>query len=100
MIINTLNGKQRRFLRALGVNIVPVVYIGKEGVTPAITKASNEAIKKRELIKIRIGQNAPLTPEEAFIMLAERMSVNLVQIIGRNALFYKKNIKQPVIKLP
>lgn len=100
MIRNTLTGKQRRFLRAMGVNIEPVVSIGKEGITPSLTDSAKEAIKKRELIKVRVLQNAPLTPDEAIRMLTERVDANLVQIIGRNGLLFKKNFEKPKIELP
>ena len=100
MIRNTLTGKQRRFLRALGVKIEPVVSIGKEGVTPMITDSAKEAIKKRELIKVRVLQNSPQTPDEAIRLLTERVDADLVQIIGRNGLLFKKNFEKPQIELP
>jgi RNA-binding protein len=39
-------------------------------------------------------------PEDAITMLAERADVNLIQIIGRNGLLYKKNFENPKIELP
>jgi len=36
-----------------------IVMIGKEGVTPTVVSSAREAIKKRELIKVRVLQNAP-----------------------------------------
>lgn len=100
MIRNTLTGKQRRFLRALGVNLEPVVSIGKEGVTPMVTDSAKEAIKKRELIKVRVLQNSPQIPDEAIRLLTERVDADLVQIIGRNGLLFKKNFEKPQIELP
>ena len=100
MIKNTLTGKQKSFLRSMGQKLEPVVMMGKEGVTPTVVQAAQEAIKKRELIKVRVLQNCMEEPEDAITMLAERADVNLVQIIGRNGLLFKRNYDKPKIELP
>jgi RNA-binding protein len=95
-----LTGKQKSFLRSMGQKLEPVVMMGKEGVTPTVVQAAQEAIKKRELIKVRVLQNCMEEPEDAITMLAERADVNLVQIIGRNGLLFKRNYEKPKIELP
>lgn len=100
MIRNSLTGKQKSFLRSMGQKLEPVVMMGKDGVTPTVVEAAREAIKKRELIKVRVLQNCMEEPEDAITMLAERADVNLVQIIGRNGLLYKRNFEKPKIELP
>ncbi|MCR5176386.1 MAG: ribosome assembly RNA-binding protein YhbY [Anaerovibrio sp.] len=100
MIRNTLTGKQKRFLRSMGMTMDPVVMIGKEGITPALVQSAAEAIKKRELIKVRVLQNCLDTPENAITMLAERTDADLVQLIGRNGLLFKRNFETPKIELP
>jgi len=100
LIRNTLKGKQKSFLRSLGMTMEPIVQIGKDGVTPTLVTAAQEAIKKRELIKVRVLQNAPVEPKDAIMMLTERVDADLVQCIGRNGLLYKKNFAKPKIELP
>ena len=100
MLRNSLTGKQKSFLRGLGQKLEPVVMVGKEGVTPTVVQSAREAIKKRELIKVRVLQNCMEEPEDALTMLAERADANLVQIIGRNGLFYKRNFEKTKIELP
>ena len=100
MIKNTLTGKQKSFLRSMGMGIEPVVQIGKEGVTASVVDAAKEAIKKRELIKVRVQQNADDTPKAEIELLAERVDCNLVQVIGRNGLLFKRNFDKPKIELP
>lgn len=73
--------------------------IGKEGVTPTVVASAREAIKKRELIKVRVLQNAPDDPVDAITVLAERADANLVQIIGRNGLLFRRNFDKPRIEL-
>ena len=100
MIRRNLTGKQKSFLRSMGMKLDPVVNIGKEGITPTVVQAVREAIKKRELIKVRVLQNCEEEPKDAITVLAERSDVNLVQVIGRNGLFYKRNQEKPKIDLP
>ena len=100
MIRNTLSSRQKKFLRAMGMELDPVVMVGTEGLTPTVVIAAREAIKKRELIKVRVQQNCLEEPENVITMLTERADADLVQIIGRNGLLYKKNFDKPKIELP
>ena len=89
MLRKSLSSKQIRKLRSLGMTEEAVVMIGKEGVSPAVVASAREVIKKRELIKVRVLQNAPEEPADA----------NLVQVIGRNGLLFKRNFDKPRIEL-
>ena len=100
MLRNSLTGKQKSFLRGLGQKLEPVVMVGKEGVTPTVVQSAREAIKKPELIKVRVLQNCMDEPEDAITVLAERADVNVVQVIGRNGLLYKRNFEKTKIELP
>ena len=100
MIRNSLTGKQKSFLPSLGMKLEPVVNIGKEGLTPTVVAAAREVIRKRELIKVRVLQNCAELPKDIITILAERADANLVQVIGRNGLLYRKNEEKPKIELP
>jgi len=100
LIKNTLTGKQKSFLRSMGMTMDPIVSVGKEGVTPTVVMAAQEAIKKRELIKARVLQNCPEEPKDAIETLAERCNADLVQVIGRNGLLFCRNFNKPKIELP
>lgn len=100
MIKNTLTGKQKRFLRAMGATMVPVVQIGKAGLAPAIVVSAIEAVNARELIKVKVLQNCFEVPKTVLQMLAERTNSELVQVIGRNGLLYKPSNDKPKIELP
>jgi len=100
LIRNSLTGKQKSFLRSLGMKLEPVVNIGKEGLTPTVVAAAREVIRKRELIKVRVLQNCAELPKDIITMLAERADADLVQVIGRNGLLYRKNEEKPKIELP
>lgn len=100
MLRKELTGKQKSFLRSMGMTIEPVVQIGKDGVTPEVVASAKEAIKKRELIKVKVLQNSPEEPKDAIEKLSERANSEIAQIIGRCGLLYKKNSEKPKIELP
>ena len=95
-----LTGKQKRYLRALGSIQDPIVQIGKAGVVQALIESANDALKARELIKIRVLRNCPYEPEDAIKALAKETSSELVQVIGRNGLLFKRNEEKMKITLP
>lgn len=94
-----MKGKQKRFLRAMASTMPAVVQIGKNGLDDAVKESALLAINARELIKVKILQNSPVEGEEVFSELAEHMQAELVQIIGKNGVFYKAK-KEPKIILP
>ena len=100
MIRKSLSSKQKHFLRAMGTDLDPVVNIGKEGVTPTVVESAKDVITKRELIKVRVLQNSPEEPKDAIERLTERVDADLVQVIGRNGILFKRNFKKPVIEFP
>lgn len=95
-----LTGKQKRFLRALGVNLDVVLMVGKGGVTDATAAQAREALLARELIKGRVLDTSPQEPDEAAAALADAIGAELVQVIGRNFLLYQRHPEEPRIELP
>ena len=97
---STLTGKQKRFLRALGSTLDPVVQIGKSGVMATVIESAEQALAAREIIKVRVLQNSLEEPKAAITALAGATGAVLVQVIGRNGLLYKKNEEKSKIELP
>ena len=88
-----LNGKQKKHLRSLGHHLEPVVYVGKEGISENVERSVADALKARELIKIKLGQNCEVPKKEAAQQLAEVSGAALVQLIGKMVLLYLPNKK-------
>lgn len=95
-----LGGKQKRFLRAMGSTMDPVVQIGKAGLIQSVKDSARATIVVHELIKVRVLPNSPQEPETAMNELAAALDAELVQVIGRNGLLYKRNEEKPKIELP
>ena len=84
-----LTGKQRRALRAKGHHMEPVVIVGQSGVTEGILGATTQALEDHELIKVKIHEG-PEDRHEAAEKLAQGTGSELVQLLGRTALLFKK----------
>ncbi|NLP43344.1 MAG: ribosome assembly RNA-binding protein YhbY [Peptococcaceae bacterium] len=95
-----LTGKQKRYLRSLGNELEPILLVGKEEITPNVLKQADDALEARELIKIRVLQNCADDPENIATRLAEASFAELVQVVGRNFLLYRKSKEKPRIVLP
>ena len=95
-----LTGKQRRFLRSLGHHKDPIVQIGKNGLTDAVTSAVDSALEQHELVKVRIGTECHDDREDVAEQLAGALHAHVTQVIGRTVLLYRRHPKEPKIKLP
>ena len=96
-----MTSKQRAYLRSLAMKIEPILQLGKSGVTPENTAFVAEALEARELIKISVLQNCLFDPQDMAQMLAERTQSEVVQVIGKKIILYKRGKKDKrKIELP
>ena len=95
-----LTGKQRRYLRSLAHHLRPVVQIGQAGINEAQLAQIDKALETHELIKVKLGRETPVTPEEAGAVVTASTRSHLVQIIGRTLVVYRARAKDPDIVLP
>jgi RNA-binding protein len=95
-----LTGKQRRYLRALGQQLSATVHVGHEGVSEAVIKQADAQLEAHELVKVRVGDNAPEDRHVTAEVLAECTHAYLAQVIGRTALLYRRRKEDPTIVLP
>lgn len=94
-----LNSKQRAQLRAMANSMETVVMVGKGGLDEFVYKTCDEAITKRELIKGKVLETAGITSREAADDIAQRIEADVVQVIGTKFILYRRNKKEPKIRL-
>ena len=93
--------KQRAYLKGLAMNIDPIFQVGKASLTPELTKGLDEALEKRELIKVSVLNNCMDDPREIAAVVAERTRSEVVQVIGKKIILYKEGKdKNKKIELP
>ena len=89
----SLTGKQKSFLKSQAHELQPVVQIGKNLVTETVVDTTAKALEARELIKISVLQNCLADPKEVADLIAEHADAQIVQVIGRTIVLYKKSSK-------
>lgn len=90
----TLTGKQKRYLRSQAHHLTPIFQVGKAGVTTEMEKQVEEALVKRELLKVQLLQNTSLTADEAAEIFAESIPCEIVQVIGKVVVLFKASPKE------
>ena len=94
-----LTSKQRAHLRSLAAGADTIIHVGKGGITEGVAAQVNSALLARELVKGRVLENSMLTAREACDALSEKCGAEQVQVIGSKFVLYKRNPKEPKIKL-
>ena len=95
-----LTGKQKRFLRAQAHHLTPIFQVGKGGSNEQLVRHIEEAIEKRELIKISVLNNCLEDAKEIGVELATGSGCELVQVIGKTIVLYKESRDYKTIELP
>ena len=94
-----LTTKQKVFLRSLAQTEKPMLQIGKDAISDNLIKTVNNAFRTHELIKITVLKNVSDDIKEIAFDLARLTKSEMVQVIGRQVILYKK-AKEPKILLP
>ena len=95
-----LTGKQRAYLRGLANDLQPIFQVGKNGVEEAFLKQVDEALEKRELIKIKVLENSGLETRETSDFICSKVKAEGVQAIGSKIVLYRQSKKNPKIEIP
>ena len=94
-----LTSKQRASLRACANKMETIIQVGKDGINDNLIKTVSDALEARELIKLRVLENSDYTPREAADELAEKLSADVVTVIGTKFVLYRESEKNKKISL-
>ncbi len=78
-----LTPAQRKEHRAAAHHLDPVVAIGNDGLTPAVRKEADAALKAHGLIKVRVFSDDRAAREAIFQGLADTLGAAPIQHIGK-----------------
>lgn len=88
-----LRGKQKRYLRSQAHSMRPLFQIGKDGVDSEWLKQVDNALEKRELIKVNILNNSLMETDEVQLFIEKNSNIQVVQIIGHTLVLFKRSQK-------
>ena len=95
-----LSEKQKKFLRGLAHGRHPLVQIGKEGFSAAISNELEGALTAHELVKVRARVGDRDERDAIFAQLANASASEMVQRIGNVGVFFRKRKEKSKIVLP
>ena len=94
-----LTSKQRAQLRGMANAMDTIFQVGKGGIGEAMLAQIKDALRVRELIKIRVLENADYSAREAAEEIAAAVEADVVCVIGSRFVLYKPNPHKPIIEL-
>lgn len=94
-----LTSKQRATLRGMASKMDTIFQVGKGGIGDTLTAQVSDALRARELIKLRVLESAGVSAREAAEALAQATGAEVVQVIGSRFVLYLRNPKKPIIEL-
>ncbi len=89
-----LSSKERATLRAAANDIETIFQIGKGGISENLIHQTEDALRARELIKLRVLETALLSAKDAAGELARACGAEVVQCIGTKRILYRENAEK------
>lgn len=87
-----MTSKERAALRGQANSLNVLFQVGKGGISENLIEETNDALKARELIKLRVlTETSPVSAREAAEEIAEKTASEVVQVIGGVMVLYKYN---------
>jgi RNA-binding protein len=86
-----LKGRERAELRAEAHHLNPTVHIGQHGLTPTVISSLDDALRTRELVKVKLGVKGEVKPKDVASSLALATNSDVIQVIGRTATLFREN---------
>ena len=94
-----LNQNQKKQLKALANKLEIKYQVGKKDLSDTVIDMLNKALTAHELIKIDVMKGYDGEMEPLAMDLSMKLKAEVVQIVGRVIVLYRRNKDKPVIKL-
>lgn len=96
-----MDSAKRAKLSGLAQKLEPIFQIGKNGIEPNTVTTIEEALEKRELIKINVLKTSDLDVKETLNSLCTALNAEPISAIGNKIVLYRwskrKDIKHVII---
>ena len=87
-----LTQEQKKQYKSIGHHLKPVLTVADNGLTEGVLAELERALGDHELIKIKVNILDRESRLEAIAELCKAGKAALVQVIGKMALLYRKNV--------
>lgn len=86
-----MTSKQRANLRSMAAGIEPIYQVGKDGLGDNLVSGLNEALEKRELVKITVLRSSDFSAKEVLDELCAALLAEPVCAIGNKVVLYRRS---------
>jgi RNA-binding protein len=93
--MTALSPLERKALKARAHHLNPVVLIGDAGLTPAVMREIDAALKSHELIKVRMAGDDRDARTAAYESICAELACAPVQHIGKQLVLYRPKPADP-----
>jgi len=95
--LSKITTKMKRHVRHELKEEGPTIWVGKEGLTAAVTTQVESQLERTKMVKIRILKSALATDTAKAIAAkaAEQVNAALVEVRGHVFILYRRRKKQP-----
>ena len=94
-----LSSGDKKTLKSIANTLETKYQLGKSGITDTSVDMFDKALTAHELIKIDVMKNVTTEIMELALDLSSKLKAEVVNVIGRTILLYRKNPKNPKIKV-
>ena len=91
--------EQKKQLKALIVNDKTKYQVGKSEITDSLITMLDKALEARELIRVEVLKSAVTPVMELTLDLSSRLYADVVSVVGRVIILFRRNKENPKIKL-
>ena len=85
-----ITSKQRAFLRGKANDLDAIFQIGKEGLSGNMLVGIDNALNKRELIKLTVLENCDESAKDLCDKICQALHAEPIQCIGRKIVIYRE----------
>lgn len=93
-----LTQNEKKQLKALASKETVKYQVGKNEITDTVIDVLNKALTARELIKIDVLKGATDPVMEIALDLSSKLNADIVQVVGRVIVLFRRNKDKPKIK--
>ena len=86
-----MTGAERAEKRKEANSLQPIFQIGKGDIGENLIRSVDEALEKRELIKLSVLQTAGISAKDAAKSLADATNAEVIQCIGHKFVLYRES---------
>ena len=90
-----LTPAQRKAHRAQAHHLDPIVMIGNDGLTAAVTRECDAALKAHGLVKVRVFSDDRVAREAMLQTLADELGAAPIQHIGKLLVLWRPKAERP-----